>query len=299
MRLIFARLLLLSLLILPLAGCQENVPSSESEIPVRTVADAVRSYDVRGKLIEIRQGGREALIAHEEIPGYMSAMTMPFAVKEPAELSDVAPGDVVTFRYEIQGTSSWITRVNRLNPKDAASLELSEEPEYTEPTDASIYFSSETWTNQEGDEVNLAEFQGQPVVLSMIFTRCGYACPLIVRDMKRIAAQLPASGGEQVRYILVSLDPERDTPEALKRFAEGYDLDLEQWTLLRGDAAQVRLLAALLGVRYRQQADGQFAHTSLITVLNEHGEIVHQQKGQGADGSLAAEVIGDLLTMAQ
>jgi len=295
---LFSRSLLLALLSVVIMACEPAAPAPEAAIPAREVADAVDVYDVRGQLLEVRQGGKQALIAHEAIPGYMAAMTMPFAVKTPSELADLAPGDAVTFRYEVAGASSWITDIRRLTDDEAAMLRLSEPPTFSEPSNESLYFSDEMWTTQEGHSTPLAALQGRPVVLSMVFTHCSYACPMIVRDMKRIAAQMPEHAQGQVQYVLVSLDPERDTPAAMQRFAKSHGLDLNQWTLLRGEAEQVRMLAALLGVRYRQQADGQFAHTSLITVLNEHGEVVHQQKGLGADGSATAQALSDLLAAA-
>lgn len=145
--------------------------------------------------------------------------------------------------------------------------------------DESLYGVPMTWTNQNGNRMELASLAGRPVVLSMVFTNCSYACPLIIRDMKRIGAQLPDDERDAVHYVLVSLDPDRDTPEVLRRFADAYGLDLNCWTLLRGDGEQVRLLSALLGVRYRPQTDGQIAHTSLVTILDEAGEIIHQKKG--------------------
>lgn len=112
----------------------------------------------------------------------------------------------------------------------------------------------------------------------MFFASCGYACPLLVTDMQAIRAQLPAAVRDRAAFVLVSFDVERDTPAALRLYREQRGLD-DGWTLLHGDADAVRELAALLGVKYKQEADGMFSHSNLVTVLNPEGEIVHQRSG--------------------
>jgi protein SCO1/2 len=295
---LFSRLFLLALLPVFLTACQQVSPSEEVA-SARDVSAVDKVYEVRGWLVEIRQEGQSARIAHEAIPGYMAAMTMPFAVQQPSELEGLASGDAIAFRLEVAGTSSWITGVTRLSEAEAARLVVNDEPSHSKPSDASLYGLEATWTNQKGEVIHLGSLHGRPVVLSMVFTHCSYACPLIVRDMKRLGAHLSASQQDQIQYVLISLDPERDTPEVLQRFANGHALDEQQWTLLRGDAEQVRLLAALLGIRYREQADGQFAHTSLITLLNTEGEIVYQQKGLGSDNATATQTLEDMLAATQ
>jgi protein SCO1 len=162
-------------------------------------------------------------------------------------------------------------------------------------TDESLYQHDAVWTDQAGRQIQLGSFQGEPVLMSMIFTQCGYACPLIVRDMKQVAARLPDTARERVRFVLVSMDPERDIPEALTRFAAAHDLDPGRWTLLTGDQVDVRVLAALLGVRYNREPDGQFSHTNLMAVLNEAGEIVHRTRGLGSDAAPAATALARLV----
>ena len=78
--------------------------------------------------------------------------------------------------------------------------------------------------------------------------------------------------------MLVSFDVARDTPAALAKYRAERLLN-GQWTLLHGDEDAVRELAALLGVKYKQEADGMFAHSNLITILNPAGEVVHQRNG--------------------
>jgi protein SCO1/2 len=142
----------------------------------------------------------------------------------------------------------------------------------------SLYQLEARFTDDNGRPVALASLRGRPVVFTMFFASCTYACPLLLSDMARIRELVPTAIRGKVAFVLVSFDPVRDTPAALHEFRRSRDLDA-QWSLLHGDDSAVRELAALLGVKYKQEADGQFAHSNLITILNAEGEIVHQRQG--------------------
>jgi protein SCO1 len=149
----------------------------------------------------------------------------------------------------------------------------------------SLYQTAATFTTDAGKPFTLGQLRGQPIVLTMFFASCGYACPLLVTDMQSIRAQLPAELRDKARFVLVSFDVARDTPPALAKYRAQRALD-DQWVLLHGDEESVREIAALLGVKYKQEADGSFAHSNLVTILNSEGEIVHQRAG--LEGGLPA-----------
>ena len=157
-------------------------------------------------------------------------------------------------------------------------------------TTRSIYQLNAPWTNDAGAAVSLASLRGKPVVLAMFFAQCEYACPVIVHDMQRLRSTLPVALRETAQFVLVSFDPARDTPAALKVYRERAALDAG-WTLLRGEPDAVQELAMLLGVKYKQDARGQFSHSNLITILNSAGEIVHQHAGLNGDVSEAAKAV--------
>ena len=146
----------------------------------------------------------------------------------------------------------------------------------------SLYQLDATWTDDAGQPVRLATMRGGPIVLAMVFASCEYACPVIVNDLQRLRAALPADVRGKVRLVLVSFDTARDTPAALRTFRERMSLDAG-WSLLRGDAGSVQELAMLLGVKFKQDARGQFAHSNLFTLLNTEGEIAHQHVGLKGD----------------
>ena len=158
--------------------------------------------------------------------------------------------------------------------KDACCEELAGAPF----TKNSLYQAEVDFTTDSGKAAKLGELLGRPVVLTMFFASCGYACPLLVTDVEAIREKLPADLRERAALVLVSFDTARDTPAALAEYRAKRGLDA-QWTLLHGSADSVRELAALLGVKYQQTADGMFSHSNLITILNAEGEIVHQRTG--------------------
>jgi protein SCO1/2 len=153
------------------------------------------------------------------------------------------------------------------------------------PSSRSVYQLDATWTTDADGPCKLAALRGQPVMLAMFFTSCGYACPRIVDDMKRIQETLTPGARARMRFVLVSFDSARDTVAVLRAYREAHGLGTAGWTLLRGAPEDVRELAAVLGVRYKQNANGMFNHSNLITVLNPEGEIVHQR--EGLEGGLA------------
>jgi protein SCO1/2 len=158
-------------------------------------------------------------------------------------------------------------------------------------SDNSIYQLNSKWINQDGQKVSLKSFIGKPVVLTMFFANCTYACPLLVNDMKRIESLLSENNKNNYRFILVSIDPERDTPIKLKIYAQEHGLDLSRWTLLAGKSDDIMDLAVLIGFKYKKDDKGNYSHSNLITLLNEKGEIAHQQTGLNQD---IAETVNQL-----
>lgn len=146
----------------------------------------------------------------------------------------------------------------------------------------SIYQIESAWTNDESSSVQLQSLKGRPQVIAMFFATCQYTCPLIVFQMKQIEAALPPSMRTNVGFTLVSFDSKRDTPAALKSYRTSHDLS-KNWTLLSGNPDSVQDLAAVLGVKFKEEAQGEFSHSNLITLLNAQGEIVYQRAGLNPD----------------
>jgi protein SCO1 len=164
----------------------------------------------------------------------------------------------------------------------------------TSVSDKSLYQLDSLWTNDQHATRKLGALRGRPQLITMFFTSCGYACPVLVHDMKQIEAALPANARTNVGFTLVSFDTERDTPAALAAYRQTHGL-AANWTLLHGAADDVLELAALLGVKFKQDPRGDFAHSNLITVLDADGEIVMQQVGLNQEAAPTAAALQKLL----
>jgi protein SCO1/2 len=171
-------------------------------------------------------------------------------------------------------------------------------PEAAAPSfsDKSLYLTESQWTTDSGKQITLADLQGRPQLVVMFFTSCQYACPILVHDLGKIEVALKPELRARVGFTLVSFDTKRDTPEVLAQFRATRGLSQKNWTLLHGESDDVLELAALLGVKYKEEASGQFAHSNLITLLNADGEIVQQVAGLGQDTGEIVRQIEKLLT---
>lgn len=159
----------------------------------------------------------------------------------------------------------------------------------------SLHDLQSVWTTQDGQKVTLADFHKKATLVAMIFTNCQSACPRITADIQRIENEIPAEKRKDVSFVLISMDPERDNPEQLKKFAAEHKLDLNNWTLLTGAQNDVEDIAGVLNVRINKQADGSFDHSNIIHILNSSGNIVHQQIGLAIDPKESSEKLKLLL----
>ncbi len=146
-------------------------------------------------------------------------------------------------------------------------------------------------TDSDGRTRHLDELRGRPFVASMVYTSCTSVCPRITADLQRLERALPGDVRERTRFVLFSLDPERDTPAALRAFARDHGLDSTRWTLLAAGPDDMRTLAAVLDVRFRPDPGGEIAHSAVIVVAGGDGVIRHRQAGLGTgDSTLVAAV---------
>ncbi len=115
----------------------------------------------------------------------------------------------------------------------------------------------------------------------MFYTSCKFICPLIVDSGKAIERQLDAKQQQKLGILLISMDPKRDDPKALKTVADKRKLDAKRWTLASPPANDVRTVAGLLGIRYRLLADGEFNHSSALILLDANGRILARTEKMG------------------
>ena len=149
------------------------------------------------------------------------------------------------------------------------------------PRSESVYEVSASLVDQQGRPASLDLFRGHPVLISMFYASCPDACPLLIADIQRIEMELHPRIRADVRVVLVSLDPEHDTPEVLQALARARGVDESRWRLLRAPDDTVREIAAVLGLKYRRLPDGSFNHSSVITLLDPSGVIAARVEGIG------------------
>jgi protein SCO1/2 len=154
----------------------------------------------------------------------------------------------------------------------------------------SVYLLDATWSDDAGRSMKLASLQGRPVLLAMFFTSCENACPIIVSEMKRILDTLPSPSRVRPLLVLVSFDSEHDSSAVLHAYRDRMHLK-DDSVLLHGQPDDVRDLAMVLGVMYKKDSRGQFAHSNLITILNPAGEITFQRTGLAGDISSAVRAL--------
>ena len=163
-----------------------------------------------------------------------------------------------------------------------------------ELSELSIYNLPSVWTSQNNEETELKDLRGDVLVMVMIYTSCQVACPRLVADMRDIESKLPNEKKKNVKFVLVSIDPETDTPKRLKEFAIENEMDSDQWLFLRGSESDTREFAAVLAVNYKKISPMDFSHSNIISVFNQEGELVHQKEGLGVNNGETIQAIIDL-----
>ena len=113
-----------------------------------------------------------------------------------------------------------------------------------------------------------------PRIVSMFYSNCDFVCPMLFEAIKIVEAGLPAESRQRLSVGLVSLDPQRDSPAVLKKAASQRSVDEARWRLYRADAADVRKLAATLGIQYRQLTGGEFNHSTVLILLDAQGRVM-------------------------
>lgn len=158
-------------------------------------------------------------------------------------------------------------------------------------SDLSIYNLPSKWTNQNGQNIEMKDLKGKVLVMVMIYTSCKAACPRLVADMRNIESRLPENVKDNVKLVLISIDPKVDTPERLKAFSIENKMEGDQWEFLRSTEENTREFAAVLAVNYKKIDPLNFSHSNIISVFNAEGELTFQQEGLGVNSDEAIKKI--------
>jgi len=143
----------------------------------------------------------------------------------------------------------------------------------------------------DGTTVALPALRGKPLLITLFYSQCASVCPIVTAQLQNIDRHLTPIARHNLAILMVSLDSDRDSPQALESFRQQHHIDDPRWIVARASAADVRLLAAVLGVRYRELPDQSFNHSAVITLLDRDGAIKARAEGiRAADGAFLQKV---------
>lgn len=159
----------------------------------------------------------------------------------------------------------------------------------------SLYQIDSKWVDQDGKEFELRELRGTPVILSMVYLSCKYICPAVISEVQQLESELNKKLKKSFQIVLVSFDPDRDTPELLKNYAKDRKLDLSKWRFVTNkNESKIRELAVSTNFKYMKDEKGEFTHSYMILLLDQHGVIQSRLDGANLDHKPMIEKIKEL-----
>lgn len=159
----------------------------------------------------------------------------------------------------------------------------------------SLYHLDAEWTDHRNENLVLTDFKGEPVIVVMFYGNCTDVCPILIQDAWRLYSSIEESIRKKVKVLAVSFDTENDTPKVLNEYARYEQLDIPGWYFMTADRADVRTLATMLGVQYSKKSSGHFAHSNLVTVLDQEGRIAHRVEGLNQPMNEAKAIIESIM----
>jgi protein SCO1/2 len=246
-----------------------------------------REYTLQGQVLSVQPDHKEAVIRHEEITGFMSAMTMPYSVRDAKEYENITPGDLITARLVVEPTRAYLEQVKKVG---TAPLEV---PTGTTPPGAASGFEliktgapvpDQTFVNQDGKSVSLQSFRGDAVIVTFIYTSCPMPtfCPLMDQNFAKIQAKLKEQNNILKTHLLsVSFDPQIDTPAVLKKHAEKLGADPRLWSFVTGDRDEIDKWASGFGVSISRAMNDprDITHNLRTAILDRQGNLVQVYNG--------------------
>ncbi len=226
-------------------------------------------------------------IEHENIPGFMPSMTMPFIVRDEKEIADLQIGNAISFRLNVTDRDSWIDRIKQVDsaavhlptPSPAASSVKSERVHEGDP------MPEFQLIDEEGKPISLESFRGHPLVLTFIFTRCPLPnfCPRMSQNFAELQKAIKASSSEPLsstRLLSISFDPAYDTPEVLRVYAQGEKADPDIWKFATGTPTEISRLTKAFSVLVQPEG-GSISHGLATALIGKEGKIEKLWRGNG------------------
>ncbi len=155
----------------------------------------------------------------------------------------------------------------------------------------SVYHLNVSVEDQFGEITGLDRYRGKPVLITMFYASCPHVCPMLISTIKLTESKLSADERAELRVLTISIDPERDTPEKMRKTMERHSVDSDRWSMVRSEPDDLRAIAGVFGVRYKQLPDGEFNHTTRIILLDRDGTQVASSEQIGRHDAAFLEAI--------
>jgi len=238
-----------------------------------------RTYTVKGRVVAVAANRQSVTLAHEEIPGYMKAMTMPFPVKDPRVLEGIEPGDEVEGELIVTEEEGWIARLRVVKKGEPPPLDRSKALPIEYLLNPGDDVPDIELVDQDGRTFRLGDWRGRTIALTFIFTRCPFPnfCPLMSRRFVEAQEVLRKRRpewleGDRVRFLTLSFDPDYDTPAVLKAYGERWNADFRHWTFATSPVAEMARFGASFGLSFWTEG-GTINHNLATAVIRPDGKL--------------------------
>lgn len=251
-----------------------------------------KRYDGHGTVESVGREYGQVVIAHDDIPGLMPAMTMSFDVPDEAVLEKLAPGQVVDFVLEFTGRSYRVVGV-----KVVGQVEPDEDwARFGDDMVRVIQAPDFSLTDQDGQPLSSADLRGKTLLIDFVFTQCPGPCPILTSSHVTVQDRLAEVVRDRVHFVSISLDPRNDTPAAMKAYGGARGVDFATWSFLTGPEDDVSQVVQAYGIGTTRDADGQLEHMIVTFLVDGDGRIIKRYTGLEHDPS---DIAGDLERLAQ
>jgi len=267
-------------------------------------AQAAKEYSVTGMVVSVNASSRTFTASIEAIPNYMQAMTMPFEVRQAADLQGLTPGVVVSFTLVVDRTTSYADRIRIVryenteqDPFSASRLKLLSDlaagtaraPEGTLAVGATV--PDFTLIDQRRRSVSLSQLRGKVVVVNFVYTTCALPnfCLRLANNFSVLQKRFARELGRDLILLTISFDPVHDTPDVLARYATQWNANGDTWRFLTGPPADVERACRFFGV-HAFSNEGLLDHSLHTAIVDRKGMLVANIEGN----QFTATQLGDL-----
>jgi protein SCO1 len=237
-------------------------------------------FFVRGVIRKLDPDGKTATIRHEEIPGYMKPMEMSFEARNTNELRGIKTNDVITFRLTVTDDDAWIDQVKKVNasPQELPSRPTTRIVRDVDPLKLGEPLPNYNFTNEFGQPLSTSQFKGKALAFTFIFTRCPFptACPKMSSNFLETQKKLASMPNAPTNWhmLTISFDPEFDTPEILKAYAQRQGYDPKRWNFVTGDLLDITALAEQVDLQFwRLNQNEPISHNLRAAVIDTRGRL--------------------------